>query len=351
MVRQGPHTARERERRAGDRPCRARKRDADDPEIVRAQAECQTRRRGRCSRGRRSSVEGGVRDPLRGPVDGQVDRPHLAADSPSARRQPARREHPRPPVVVGVQTPGRRRSGRGRGQGRARCRCPHAACSDDVQPPDDDEKNPTATVPEYHRTWCAVAATAAVERPPRARSGRRPGCACRRRRRRATSGGASRPRRSGRRRPGREAPGQPRGRASRSARRRAGSTRAARRRSSMSDEPDADHPQRSRASGRAPSRCRRCCRPGAPASRSAGPGPVRCFTTRALVAASTTRSRPEVPALDAVGARRKRLRRAAALVDDRDLRMRPRSSTTPGRSRAGCASAPSAGARDRVVPV
>ena len=40
---------------------------------------------------------------------------------------------------------------------------PHAACSEDVRPPELDEKKVVATVFLYQTTWWAVSATAAVD--------------------------------------------------------------------------------------------------------------------------------------------------------------------------------------------
>ena len=216
-------------RRACDRPRRPLEPDADDPEVVRAEAERRLGARAAVAVVGRPRVERGVRDALRRPVDRQVDRPHLALD-PERAGQPARREDPRPPGVVRVQAlrpvvavadgdevrlaaaPPRRLLGRRPAARRRR------------EEPDGDAPR----VPQH--LVRGVGDGRGRSRPPRARSGRRPGCACPRTRRRATSGGASRRRRTERRRPARAAPRAATTTASRSGRRRAGSTRAARRR-------------------------------------------------------------------------------------------------------------------------
>ena len=229
VVRQGPDAPGDREPRPCHRPRRRLEPGADDPEVVRAQAQRQLGAGACVGAIAGIPVERGVRDPLRGPVDRQVDRAHLAAD-PERARQPARREDTRRPIVVRVESlrpvvavadgdevrlapaaPGGL-LGRRPAPGRRR------------EEPDGDAPR----VPQHHVR--GVGDGGVRSRPPRAPSGRRPGCAYRRRRRRATSGGASRRRRSERRRPARGGPRAATRTASRSARRRAGSTRAARRR-------------------------------------------------------------------------------------------------------------------------
>ena len=229
VVRQGPHAPGDREPRPCHRPRRRLEPGAHDPEVVRAEAQRQLGAGACVGAIAGIPVERGVRDPLRGPVDRQVDRAHLAAD-PERARQPARREDTRRPIVVRVQAlrpvvavadgdevrlaaaaPGGL-LGRRPAPGRRR-----------EEPDGDAPRDTTAPCARCRRRPRS-------SRPPRAPSGRRPGCACRRTRRRATSGGASRRRRSERRRPARGGPRAATRTASRSARRRAGSTRAARRR-------------------------------------------------------------------------------------------------------------------------